>query len=265
MIVKRQKLYESDYPYFDMYLLDRVNGEQEKHGAVIVIPGGGYEGVSPREGEPVATPFAAAGYHTFVLYYRVSPHKHPSPIQDLAETVKYVRAHAEEFGVDPDDITVCGFSAGGHLAATLGVHWNKPYLTELVQASPETLRPNHVILGYPVITSGPFAHRGSFDHLVGSDEALLAEMSLETQVTPDTAPTFLWHTAEDPAVPVENSLMFASALSANHVPFEMHIYPFGGHGLSRANSLTSEGRPEQEYADVAEWIDLAIRWLKKKK
>lgn len=261
-------LYENkEYPYVDAYLLNSVGDSlaymDKSRGAVIVVPGGGYEMTSDREAEPVAMKFAAAGYHTFILWYRVKPEKYTDPLEDLARTVALIRSHAEKWRVDPDDITLCGFSAGGHLAASLGVFWDKPFLSDIMGTAPESYRPNRLILSYPVITSGPMAHRGSFVNLSGGDESVWPLFSLENQVSKTTPPTFLWHTANDPAVPVENSLLFATSLSAYNIPFELHIFPDGPHGLSVAEEFTSAGNPAMCAPDCAIWAPMAVRWLKK--
>ena len=261
MIQQRIKLYELDYPYVDTYINDPLF-EGDARGAVIVVPGGGYEFVSDREGEAVALRFSAAGFHTFVLYYRVAPeYHHPCPVEDLARTVSLVRKHAAEWNVDPDNISICGFSAGGHLCAHLGVYWNDPELSALIGEANEQFKPNQVVLGYPVITSSQFTHRGSFENLTQGDAVLLEKLSLEKHVSADTPPTFLWHTAEDAAVPVENSLLFASALSANGVPFELHVYPHGPHGLSLANQVTSVQNDDYIHDECAHWIEEAIRFI----
>lgn len=223
--------------------------------AVVICPGGGYQFLSPREGEAIALQFAAAGFHTFILSYTVKPKYYRQPLLELSQAVNEVRGRAREWKINPEQIAVCGFSAGGHLAASLGVHWDK------LLDSPEN-KPNALILSYPVITSGAFTHGGSMLHLLGPEptEDLLAEMSLETQVSPGTPPTFLWHTVADQAVPVENSLFFAGALRKQNVPFELHIYPNGPHGLSLATVETDDSRGTDTH--VATWMGLCVEWLK---
>ena len=269
MIHERISLYEcKEQPYMDAYILDYIchsagQGIDEPRGAVVVVPGGGYAITSKREGEPVAMKFAAAGYHTFVVWYRTMPRKYTEPLEDLARAVATVRARAAEWNVNPNDITTCGFSAGGHLAASLGVFWDQPFLSELVGMDSECFRPNRQILSYPVISSGEFAHRGSFENLTGGDASFYDFLSLENQVSKNVPPTFLWHTASDSTVPVENSLLFAKALSAYQIPFEMHIFPKGRHGLSIAEKHSSAGSAELISPDCAQWVDLATKWLTK--
>lgn len=245
-------------PVLDTYVLDGA----KMRGAVLVLPGGGYEFTSDREGEPIANQFTAAGFHAFVLWYSVSPHRHPQPIRDVSRALCLIRENASQWHIDPDKIAVAGFSAGGHLAASIGVHWNKPWLADVPGLVRNGNKPNALILSYPVITSGPLAHRGSFTNLLGSDPPAsdLQMMSLEMQVGSQTPPAFLWHTFEDGAVPVENSLLFASALRQAGVPFEFHVYPEGGHGLSLATAETAwEGQGIDPH--VGSWVRLCMEWL----
>lgn len=245
-------------PTMDTYIL---NSEQSR-GLVMICPGGGYQRTTPREAEPIAMQFTAAGWHAAVLWYSVAPRRHPQPLQDLSRAMCLLREHAEAWRIDPERIAVCGFSAGGHLAASLGVHWQKPYLQETPGIQTGKNRPNALILGYPVITSGKFRHSGSVQNLLGEsvDPALLKEISLELHVGPHTPPSFLWHTVADSSVPLENSLMFAQALREHNIPFEFHIYPNGGHGLSLATAETATPDLPPD-SHVAGWMPLCLEWL----
>ena len=229
--------------------------------SIVICPGGGYAYRSPREAEPIALAFAARGFHCYVVAYRVAPAVHPAPLMDVAHAVAWVRAHAAPNHADPDRIAVMGFSAGGHAAGSLGVSWHDAALLAPAGLTPEQARPNAMVLCYPVITGGEFAHRGSFEALSGSDDRTAHEaLSLETKVSANTPPTFLWHTFEDDCVPVENTLMMASALRRAGVLTEVHIFPRGGHGLALANPLTST-HPSQNMPECAQWVDLAARFL----
>lgn len=232
---------------------------------VLVCPGGGYSFVSDREGEAIALQFLAMGYHAAVLRYSCAPAVYPTALTELAYSVKLIRGNAEEWHVDPDQVIVLGCSAGGHLAASLGVFWNEDFLAEALGLSGEEhrmLRPDGMILCYPVITSGEFAHRGSFECLLGPLEKEMGEkMSLENQVSGDTPPVFLWHTYTDDAVPAENSLLFAGALRRAKVPVEFHLYPCGSHGLSLASRLTSPAGGNSIQPECASWISLAHTWI----
>lgn len=224
---------------------------------VVICPGGGYAMTSDREAEPIAMKFLGAGIHVVILRYSVAPVNYPIALRQVAWTVAWLREHADEYHVDSNKIMVQGFSAGGHLAASYGVFWKKKgFLAEELQVDSETLRPNGLILSYPVITSGPKAHRNSFVQLLGKRyDELVDEMSLENQVSEDTPQTFLWHTVPDTCVPVENSLLFFQALHKKNIPVELHIYPVGEHGLSLATEETNRVQKECQ-----SWVSLAIDW-----
>lgn len=232
---------------------------------VIVCPGGGYAYTSDRESEPVALQFLAMGYHAAILRYSCAPARYPTALMELATSIAMIRRNAREWHVDADRIVVQGCSAGGHLAASLGMFWDEDFLAEgigLTAADHELLKPNGMILCYPVITSGEFAHRGSFENLLGEREAELgAKMSLENQVSGKTPRAFIWGTFADQSVPMENSLLLVSALRRANIPVEYHLYPRGGHGLALASRLTetSDGRHIQE--ECTTWVSLAGTWL----
>jgi len=236
-------------PILEPYLLRGA----ESCGTVLVLPGGGYCNRAQHEGGPIAEKFNAAGINAFVLQYRVVPAQHPAPVADAARALRIIRGGAKRWNLDPDKIAICGFSAGGHLAGSLGVHFDKPFCAPQAFEAPVSSRPDALILCYPVISSGEFAHRGSFVNLLGEDapDDALELMALERNVTAQTPPTFLWHTASDTCVPVENSLLFASALNAKKVPFELHVYPEGNHGLGLA----------EQQPHVATWAELCSEWL----
>lgn len=255
---KDHKIEGNQTPHLETYILKG----QKKRPAVLICPGGGYSHTSEREAEPVAMQFNAAGFHAFVLYYSVAPARHPQPLLDLSRAVCLLRENNESWKVNPQKIAVCGFSAGGHLAASLGVHWKKSFL-EIPGITIGDNHPDALILSYPVITSGKYAHQGSFANLLGPDPGsdLREKMSLEKQVNSQTPPTFLWHTFADSAVPVENSLLFARALRKKQIPFELHIYPEGGHGLSLATEETATSNLPPD-PHPATWIKLCLSWLK---
>ena len=243
------------------YLPDPMEGITPPRRSIVICPGGGYHFRSPREAEPVAMVFVARGFNCFVVEYRVAPDVHPAPLSDVAHAVAWVRAHAEEYHADPNAIAVMGFSAGGHAACHLGVRWHEAELMAEFGLTPEQARPNAMVLCYPVITGGKYAHRGSFENLTGTkDLTVHAKYSLEELVTAQTPPTFLWHTWEDGSVPVENSLFFAMALRHCGVQGEVHVFPKGGHGIGLANPLTSDS-PAQNIPECAQWPEMAARFL----
>lgn len=246
------------------YLLDAVSvAPKKRRPSVIVVPGGGYNRCSDREKEPVAMQFLAMGYHAFVLDYSVAPHRFPVSLTELALAVATVREHAEEWRVDPKAILVCGFSAGGHLACSLGTFWDHGSIYGAIQKTAEQIRPDGLILCYPVITSGEFKHPGSIEMLLGEhpDRSLEEGVSLENQVTAAMPPTFLWHTLTDESVPVENSLLLASAMRRSGVSFELHIFPSGGHGLSLANEETGGDQERLVEPCCQTWISLVKSWI----
>ena len=232
---------------------------------ILITPGGAYAYCSNREAEPIAAKFLAAGFHTAILRYSVAPDHFPTAALELAWSLQYIRSHAKEWHIRPDAIGTCGFSAGGHLACTVGTLW-EDRLFEKTLGAGAGWRPDFQILGYPVISMGEFTHAFSRECLLGKPEEegnqlfRQEELSLETRVGPHVPPTFLWHTLADESVPVENSLMYAAALRKAGAPFEMHIYERGEHGLATCEPITARGSA-QVVPDNAGWIDHAIRFV----
>lgn len=236
-----------------------------KFKAVVICPGGGYAGVSDREAEPVAFEFLAKGIAAFVLRYSVAPAKYPTALLEASRAIWLIRQHAEEWNINADDISICGFSAGGHLAASVGTLWNEEFICEELGMPAGMNKPNKLILCYPVILCEEGrAHRDSFYNLLGHglSEEEYAAMSLDRRIGAHTPPTFLWHTYDDGGVPVDSSLEFALSLRKNRVPFEMHIYPSGAHGSSLADWRTAS--PEATQFDIpyiTNWIDHCTKWV----
>lgn len=242
-----------------------VEMKEKLRPVILICPGGAYRSTSDREAEPIALQFLAAGYHVAVLRYSTVPARFPEALMQLALAVHILRKNAEEWKIDKNRIIVMGFSAGGHLAASLGVFWNQEFLFERLGVPAKQLQPNGLILCYPVITSGEKSHQGSFINLLGLDYDNLvkrSKVSLEKQVTRDTPPTFIWHTATDDLVPVENSILFFQALCAAGVRAEMHIYPNGPHGLALATNETSGPHGELIQEECKSWMKLAKDWVK---
>jgi acetyl esterase/lipase len=244
-----------DIPTLTPYLPDAT---KRTGAAMVVCPGGGYGNLAAHEGHDYALWLGAHGVTSFVLQYRLGSngYRHPRMLEDAARAMRMVRAHAEQWQIDPKRVGIMGSSAGGHLAATLLTHFDagQPDADDPVER--ESSRPDLGILCYPVISMGPLAHEGSRQNLLGdnpSDE-LVQLLSNELHVTAQTPPCFLWHTWEDPAVKVENSMEFAAALRRNAVPFDLHIYQEGRHGLGLGDA------PPFQHAHP--WThDLAV-WLK---
>ncbi|HLH54178.1 MAG TPA: alpha/beta hydrolase [Verrucomicrobiae bacterium] len=247
---------DKDTPTLTRYLPDpgKATGA-----AIVICPGGGYGGLAPHEGVDYARFLNEQGIAGFVLKYRLGSagYRHPVMLQDAARAVRTVRARATEWHVDPHRIGIMGSSAGGHLASTLLTHFDigNPDASDPVDR--ESSRPDIGILCYAVITMGEFTHQGSKANLLGKDPSpeLVQNLSNELQVTKATPPTFLWHTWEDKAVPVENSLQFAAALRRAGVPFDLHIYQKGGHGIGLGSSKWD---PEHRHP----WTQDLVFWLK---
>lgn len=206
--------------------------------AVLIFPGGAYAVCSDREAEPVAMAYLAQGYHAFILRYSLREKANfPRPLNDAETALTCIRGYAEKWGVAPDKIAVCGFSAGGHLAAALGTMGS--------------VRPNAMILGYPCILGS----MGETLHI--------SIPSCEQHVDEKTPPAFIFSTCNDEVVPIRNSLVFADALEKKKIPFEIHIFQDGSHGLSLARDYTSSGLKQYVNPDVAKWFDLSVCWLRK--
>jgi len=252
--------------FLDTYFLDVSSNmpNSDLRPLVLVCPGGGYLYTSDREAEPIALAFAAKGFHAAVLRYPTAPARFPASLCSLADAMVWLKSHAKEHHVDPNKIVVSGFSAGGHLAASLGVFWNSDFLQAQTHYDAEMLRPDRLVLGYPVITSGEFAHRPSFENLLGENAPFdqLNLVSLEKQVSKSTPPTFLWHTCADEVVPVENSLLFAQALQRVGVDFELHVYSQGVHGLALSDYTTMDAEGRRVQMECTGWVDLACNWLR---
>lgn len=225
--------------------------------AVIVCPGGGYGHLAMgHEGQQIAEWFNSFGATAFVLRYRHSGtgHKHPTPMHDGQRAIRAVRSRASEFGIDPNQIGVMGFSAGGHLVSTLGTHFDAGDSAASDPIDRVSSRPDFLILCYPVISlEAPYAHTGSRDNLLGknADPELVHSLSNEFQVRKDTPPTFIFQTDEDAAVPAENALAFYAALRKAGVPAELHVYEQGGHGRGLAREVPGTG----------DWSNRLRAWL----
>lgn len=230
---------------------------------IIICPGGGYCFVSDREAEMFALQWTAYGYHAAVLRYSVAPAVYPAALTELATAVKMMKEHAKEWHIDKDKILIEGSSAGGHLAASYGMFWKKPFLSEKLGVPSRLLRPAGLILNYPVITSGEYAHEDSFRNLLaGRYEELKEEMSLEYQVSEDMPPAFIWAANEDGLVPAENSLLLALEMRKHNIPVELHLFAKGGHGLGLADERTlgMDGCGVERECQV--WMQLAETWVR---
>ncbi len=242
----------ADIPELRVYLPETPTGA-----GIVICPGGGYGALATdHEGHQVAKFLNTIGVAGFVLKYRLGKrYKHPAPLQDAQRAMRYVRAHAKEWKVDPDRLGIMGFSAGGHLASTVATHFDQGDPKSKDPIDKESCRPNFAVLCYAVISmTEPFGHKGSKNNLLGPnpDPKLAENLSNEKQVTAETPPTFLFHTGADKGVPVENSLAFYQALRKAKVPAEMHIYEKGPHGVGLAPGFTG----------LSTWKNRLADWLK---
>lgn len=249
----------------ETYILGDVmdGARNRKTPLVLICPGGGYAMTSNREAEPIALLFNSMGYQAAVLRYSCAPAVYPTALCEVAQSVKLIREHAEDWNVDAEKIIVMGFSAGGHLAASYGVFWNESWLTEKMQCDKQLLKPNGLVLCYPVISSKEeIAHQDSIKNLLGESYPEMKEqVSLEDKVGKHTPKTFLWHTFTDPVVPFWNSFRFAEALGKAGVPMEYHLYPQGGHGLSLANEQTANEEGKGVEKVCQSWVPLLRSWM----
>lgn len=254
----------SDQPSVTVYLPDNITemgrGDWKKP-CMVICPGGGYGFCSQREAEPVALHFLTEGYNVFVLNYSVSPYRFPVQLQEVAAVLELIYENAAQWYCDTSKVAIMGFSAGGHLTAH---YCNRYACPEVRERFPDSKGINACILGYPVITADPrYSHKGSFEKLNGGTypEGEMQDFySCNKMVTEQTPPTFLWHCTGDKTVPVKNSLLYADAMAENGVPFEMHIYPGGKHGLGTADLVTNlEIKPGWE--NIRDWLDALRKWL----
>ncbi len=245
---KKLGLDNIDYQAFlECYLPSRELYEEMKEPdrrtqAVIILPGGAYSRTSAREHECIAFEYLAAGFSVFSIRYSVKPAIFPRALYEVYTAIATIRKHANEWMIDANKIAVCGFSAGGHLAASTGAYWNEDFVKSDLGFTDEH-KPNALVLSYPVISAGEFAHRGSFKNLLGKEQLNSEEteyFSIENRVTTEFPRTFIWHTTTDSVVPVMNSILLSQALAKNNIMFEMHIYPKGPHGLALSNYITSK-------------------------
>jgi acetyl esterase/lipase len=229
-----------------------------KGASFIICPGGGYAALAPHEGFQYAIWLNEQGITGFVLKYRLGSngYRHPAMMQDVQRALRYVRANAEKWNLDPNRIGVMGSSAGGHLASTALTHFDAGNAAAADPIDRVSSRPSLGILCYAVITMGPDTHAGSKQYLLGDnpEPALVELLSNEKQVTANTPPVFIFHTYEDSAVKVENALEFASALRRNKVPFALHIYPKGGHGMGLGSAQWDPGNRHPWTNDCALWL-----------
>ena len=273
MIKETFRINESEKYKLDVYIQDESPEITLSHlrPFVLVCPGGSYVMTSDREADPIAFAYLADGFHVGVLRYSVGEDaSYPNPNVDLSVALRMIRENAKRWHIDPDKIAICGFSAGGHLVAMQGVHWNDPEIARLSGCENGENRPNALILGYPLITSGQYAHRESIDNILCRVKAkknpeelerMLDFVSCENHVGAHTPPVFLFHTRLDQVVSVCNSLRFAEALAKNGIDFEMHIFEKGNHGLAMCNHTADLAGADIVNKDAEPWVKMSCNWL----
>ncbi len=244
------------------YNMTEMKRQDQLRPCILLCPGGGYHFTSQREAEVIALRFLPEGYNVFVLDYSVRPHRFPTQLREVAGALELIHTNAAAWNCDISRIAIMGFSAGGHLAA----HYSNAYdWPEVREVFPDSKPVKASILSYPVITGDPrYSHPGSFQNLSGQeapDAEVLARFSCHTMVSDRTPPAFLWHTTEDTTVPVMNSLLYAQALTAHKIPYALHIYPHGWHGLGTVDDQTNGPLPETVQL-AAGWLPELKKWLK---
>ena len=264
------------------YIQDRPMGDELCiRPAVVICPGGAYVGITEKEGEPVALRFMAAGYHVFVLRYSIGMGigRFPAPFIDGAKSIMLIRENAKRWGVQPDKITLCGFSTGGQVAAILGATWQERYLEKAIGRDNHWFKPNSLILGYPLLDLSQFKRKvlkdaveqqplleAMFSCIYGTltpEEALLENWNCKNRITSHMPPTFLWTTSQDKVVDVEQSLDFIRCLARHNIPYEFHIFEKGAHGLSLGDETVGYSENEMKnHINAWKWVDLAHNWLK---
>ena len=268
MYIKRVMHEEiNDQGWRDQYVADPL--KDFTRSASPVNPGGGCGGGgSDREGEPIGLAFMSHGYNAFVLQYNVARTKtYPAQLIQASLAMAHIRDHAEEYGIDPEKVFVTGFSAGGHLAGSLGTMWHRQCVYDATGMEYGKNRPNGMILVYPVVTgTAEFTHLGSFQNLLGKDDPTADELrnvSLEAAVDEKSVPLFLIHTSNDQIVDIRHALLLADAYKRAGLAFEMHIYPDAPHGIALGNDITRCGNPKYSDPAMAKWVEHAVYWADK--
>ena len=262
MQFKKVKLYDDSY--IDAYIAEQTEKYTRK--AILVIPGGGYAGLSDnREGEQIALAFMPYGYNAFVLHYSVDGKKvFPAQLIQASAAIQHIRDNAVEYGVYADELFAVGFSAGGHLAACLATMWNKKEIYEAIDMPLGYNKPKGAMLIYPVISGiSEWSHTGSINNLLGTKNPTPEQrksVSIECNVTDEAVPLYIVHSEGDDVVPVQNSLLIAGEYADRKLPFEMHIYPRGIHGFALGNAITGEQNQGSYEYGLSDWVKNAVRW-----
>ncbi len=228
--------------------------------AVLILPGGAYQWISPREAEPVAMRFVSRGFSCFILNYSCAPSRFPVALREAAKAMVYIRTYADRLHIDGTKVAALGFSAGGHLCGTLGTLFDAPEVADIAPA--DSLRPDALILCYPVSVPRGRTHMDSFVNLCGDDRAMMDRLSLDHLVRRDMMPVFLWHTRTDDSVPLDWTVALAAAPADKDVPFSPHVFAAGRHGLATGDDLVYRRDNLPLVSDgVRDWPEMAVRFL----
>ena len=237
--------------------------------SVLIFPGGGYAALSTeREGVAIANAYYERGLNAFVFHYSVGAEfKYPTHLIDASYAITYIKSRARDFGINPERIFTVGFSAGGHLSGSMAILHKDPDVLAALGIEKGDNKPCGSILSYPVVSAKVATHGGSFAMLAGKPFSEITEeeankLSLETNVDEDSAPVFIWHTSEDPAVPVLGSLRLTEAYYSIGRAVTLHVYPYGTHGIALGNEVTSDGNPSWIQPLAEHWVDESVRWIK---
>lgn len=252
-------------PYIKTYILDNFEefSLKRKRPLVLICPGGAYGMHSQRESEAVAIKMNEMGFHACILSYSLAPMMFPASLLDLCEAMNYIRSHIEEWNIIENKIVVAGFSAGGHLTASLGVYWNSNLIKKYLDYPAEMIKPNGLMLAYPVITAKDPTHRDSIVNVLGdTKEYTEDDVSLEKLVSKDVPPVFMWHTDEDDFVPIEGAFEFAYQCRKQKIPLEFHVFRRGCHGLSLATEETCWPDGNGVQMECSLWPSMFANWMK---
>lgn len=234
-----------------------MNIQRNIRPAIVICPGGAYEKIAEIEKDPVAIYYFSKGFNVFILEYSIRGDASAfTPLLELSEAFVKIRDNANDFRTDPTRIAVMGFSAGGHLAASLALLYNNPEFIKISKIADGYNSPDALILAYPVITTGKYSHQESIKNVSGNEKNMIKLLRLENRVTSDCPPVFIWSTQNDELVPVENSLLLVNALIAKKISVEFHLFPSGEHGLSMCNEECNK-----ENTSVSQWKKLSLNWL----
>ena len=268
---------KNQIPSIKTYILEKTDDPQTSaRPFILVVPGGGYDHYGRHEQEQIALKMNSFGFSSAVLHYSLKPTKFPQPLLDAAQAVSFIRKNSEKWNINPDKIILLGFSAGGHVAASLGAYWNSNLISAFSELSPQEIKPNALILSYPVITADKdFCHSGSINALlenlsedekknllkITNSENLRDVVSIEKHITKDFPPSFIWHTLADKAVPPENTIFMIQALRHANIEFEYHLFSRGQHGLALSCAQTSNADGSNSEKECEIWPELMKNWL----